>query len=181
MTDELIDIFNAQNNNSKVAKMKSEAHKKGLWHRATHIWLYNSNGDLLLQLRAKEKSLYPDMWDVSVGGHVSAGEEPITSGIRELKEELGLKAREKDLVFFGIRKVNHIYKKINNKEFLYVYLLKYDGDIKKLKLQKEEVQKIKFFSQEELKKDVKNNPHKFLPHGTYWNEIMREVNHITKK
>ena len=90
MADELIDICDENNNLINVQKTKSEAHKNGLWHRASHIWIYNSNGEILLQLRAKEKPLYPDMWDISAAGHISAGEDPITSGLREVKEEIGL-------------------------------------------------------------------------------------------
>ena len=58
MADELIDICDENNNLIDIQKMKSEAHKDGLWHRASHIWIYNSNGEILLQLRAKEKPLY---------------------------------------------------------------------------------------------------------------------------
>ena len=54
MVDELIDIFDENNNALNVQKMKSEAHKLGLWHRASHIWIYNSSGEILLQLRAKK-------------------------------------------------------------------------------------------------------------------------------
>ena len=98
MADELIDICDKNNNHINIQKMKSEAHKDGLWHRASHIWIYNSNGEILLQLRAKEKELYPDMWDISAAGHVSAGEEPIVSGLREVKEELGLKGQIDDFI-----------------------------------------------------------------------------------
>ena len=82
MADELIDICDESNNLTKIQKMKSYAHKAGLWHRTAHIWIYNSKGNILLQLRAKEKLLYPDMWDISAAGHVSAGEDPTTSGLR---------------------------------------------------------------------------------------------------
>jgi len=52
-----------------------------------------------LQLRAKNKKLFPNKWDVSVGGHISAGEEPLTTAVRETKEELGLEISREDLVF----------------------------------------------------------------------------------
>ena len=82
MGDELIDICDEANHLTGVQKMKSEAHKDGLWHRAVHIWLYNSKGEILLQWRAKNKLLYPEMWDISAAGHVSASENPITSGLQ---------------------------------------------------------------------------------------------------
>src|SRR4030042_1576211 len=170
MGDELIDICDESNNLINVQKMKSEAHEKGLWHRATHIWVYNSKGEILLQLRAKGKLLFPDVWDVSVGGHVSAGEDPITSGLREIEEEIGLKAKKEDLEFFQIRKIKAVYKNIKNNEFSYIYFLKFDGDTKKLKVQDEEIQEIKFIPIKKIEEELKTNSKKYLPHGDYWLE-----------
>lgn len=181
MVDELIDICDEANNLVNVQKMKSEAHRDGLWHRTAHIWIYNSNGEILLQLRAKEKLLYPDRWDISAAGHVNAGEDPITSGLREIEEEIGLKVKKEDLQFFKINKVEVIYKKINNKEFCYVYFLKFDGDVKKLKLQDEEVQEIRFLPIKKIEEELKTKPNKYVPHGNYWFEVIKEVKRNLKK
>lgn len=175
MADELIDICDENNNLLGIQKMKSEAHRDGSWHRAAHIWIYNSNGEILLQLRAKEKPLYPDMWDVSAAGHVGAGEDPVISGLREVEEEIGLKLKKEDLNFWMIRKVKAIFKEIKNSEFYYVYFFKFDGDISQLRLQKEEVQKIQFFSINKIKEGLKINPRKHVPHGSYWLEVLEEV------
>ena len=59
MADELIDIYDENNKPLGIQKMKSEAHRDGLWHRASHVWIYNSKGEILLQLRAKNKELWP--------------------------------------------------------------------------------------------------------------------------
>lgn len=175
MADELIDICDENNNLTGVQKMKSEAHRDGLWHRAAHIWIYNSKGDILLQLRAKDKPLYPDMWDVSAAGHVGAGEEVILSGLRELEEEIGLKVEQKDLQFVNIRKVVSVYEDIKNNEFYNVYLLKFDGDIKDLKIQVEELQAIKFLPIEKIKEELRSDTNKFVPHGDYWFEVIDEI------
>lgn len=175
MADELIDICDESNNLTHIRKMKSEAHRDGLWHRAAHVWIYNSKGEILLQLRAKAKLLYPGVWDISAAGHVSSNEDPIVSGLREMQEEIGLKARQEDLQFFNIRKVKTIYKDIKNSEFYYVYFLKFDGDIKKLKLQNIEVQKIQFLPISKIEKGLKINIDKYVPHGDYWFEVINEV------
>jgi len=180
MADELIDICDENNNLINVQKTKSEAHKNGLWHRASHIWIYNSNGEILLQLRAKEKPLYPDMWDISAAGHISAGEDPVTSGLREVEEEIGLKLKKEDLDFWMIRKVKAIFREIINNEFYYVYFFKFDGDINQLKLQKEEVQKIQFLPIDKIEEELKINPEKYVPHGKYWFEVINEVENRLK-
>jgi len=175
MADELVDIYNENNEALGIRKMKSEAHRNGLWHRAAHIWIYNSNKEILLQLRTKNKELYPDMWDISAAGHVSAGEEPLISALREMKEEIGLSVKPDELEFFEIRKVSIVYKEIKNNEFFYVYFLKFDGDIKKLALQKEEVAGIKFFSVDKIKEELRLYPDKYVPHGDYWLDVIEKV------
>jgi len=175
MSDELIDIYDENNNPTGARKMKSEAHCDGLWHRNIHIWIYNSVGEILLQLRAKEKPLYPDVWDVSVAGHVGTGEDLLVSALREVEEEIGLKIKPEDLQFFKIRKINMVYKEIQNNEFAYIYFLKFDGDISQLKLQDEELQAIKFFSVQKIEAELKANPDKFAPCGDYWFEVIEEV------
>jgi len=115
------------------------------------------------------------MWDISVAGHVSAGEDPVASGLRELEEEIGLKVKQEDLQFFKIKKVEAIYKDIKNSEFYYVYFLKFDGDIENLKLQTEEVEEIKLLLVSKLEEELKMNPDKYVPHGDYWFEAIDEV------
>jgi len=182
MPDELIDIVDKNNKKTGRKKLKSEAHKNGWSHRSVHVCIYNSKGELMLQLRAKNKVVFPDVWDISAAGHVGAGEKPPISALREVEEEVGLKIKKTDLEFFKILKEKLNYKDIINNEFYYIYFLKFDGDIKKLKLQKSEVQKIKFFSPEELKKELEKKSNKIIPHQQkYWNGITKEIKKLTKK
>jgi isopentenyl-diphosphate delta-isomerase type 1 len=67
-----------------------EIHKRGLRHRSVHIFIFNSQGDLYLQLRAPHKDQYPEHWDSSAAGHTDPGESPQETAQRELMEELGL-------------------------------------------------------------------------------------------
>ena len=68
---------------------KAEAHRSGAWHRAVHVWILGGDR-ILLQRRALAKENWPGMWDVSVAGHVGAGESAVDAAIREAREELGL-------------------------------------------------------------------------------------------
>ena len=70
---------------------RSVVHSRGLYHRAVHVWLLvPSTGELLLQRRARCKDSWPGALDISCAGHVSAGDAPLPSAVRELAEELGL-------------------------------------------------------------------------------------------
>jgi len=173
MADELIDIVDENNNLTGVQKMKSEAHRDGLWHRAAHIWIYNSKGEILLQLRAKGKSIGSDVWDLSAAGHIGAGEDPTISALRETQEELGLDVKSEDLESYKVIPEKMGAKDIENNEFHYVYLMRYDGDINNLKIQEEELQKIEFVSIDTIGKGLKDNPEKYFPHDmSYWNEML---------
>ena len=52
--------------------------------------IFDHRGRLLIQRRAKEKRLWPEKWDVSAAGGVSAGETTRISAQREVAEELGV-------------------------------------------------------------------------------------------
>ena len=173
--DELIDIYNEKNEDLKIIKMRSEAHEKGLWHRSSHIWVYNDNSEILLQLRSSNKIIFPNRWDVSSAGHIGAGELPLESAIRELQEEIGIIPTDKDIQFYKISKQSSQYGKLLDNEFHYVYFFKFNGDISNLVLQKEEVEDIKFYHTDFLKNELNKNPESFVPHGKYWFDIITEV------
>ncbi len=87
---EKIDVLNEKGELTGEIRTKKEVHELGLWHKSNHVWILNSEGELLLQHRAKNKENYGNAWDISAAGHVSAGESGIESALREIKEELGL-------------------------------------------------------------------------------------------
>ena len=72
--DELIDILDANGNLTNRTAMKSKAHKNGWYHQTVHVWFYTLDGKILLQQRSKNKDVFPLLWDVSVAGHIGAGE-----------------------------------------------------------------------------------------------------------
>ena len=70
---ENLDVLDNQGNKTGEIKSRDEVHKKGLWHRTVHIWIINSNNDILMQLRSPEKKSNPNKWTTSASGHLSAG------------------------------------------------------------------------------------------------------------
>ncbi|GAL87272.1 isopentenyl-diphosphate delta-isomerase [Sporocytophaga myxococcoides] len=69
---------------------KLEAHQKGLLHRAISVFLFNSEGKLLLQQRAKNKYHSGGLWTNTACSHPYPGESTLQAAIRRLKEEMGL-------------------------------------------------------------------------------------------
>eukprot|EP00929_Paragymnodinium_shiwhaense_P119567 TRINITY_DN9146_c0_g1_i1.p1 TRINITY_DN9146_c0_g1~~TRINITY_DN9146_c0_g1_i1.p1 ORF type:complete len:330 (-),score=52.52 TRINITY_DN9146_c0_g1_i1:175-1095(-) len=85
-----------------VAKKRGEVHRDGDWHRSIHIWvLWKKNEasglELLVQQRAATKDTHPNFWDVSVAGHLTAGDRSLPTALREAEEELGLTVAAEDL------------------------------------------------------------------------------------
>ena len=79
---------------------KQEAHRKGLLHRAFSVFIFNSDGEMLLQRRASTKYHSPNLWTNAVCSHPREGETYKEAAIRRLKEELGISTEvEKKFLF----------------------------------------------------------------------------------
>ena len=73
-------------------------HEKAYMHRAVHIMLCNSAGEVFLQRRSHDKDTNPGLWDTSCAGHIDSGESVIVGALRELEEELGIRLSGEALV-----------------------------------------------------------------------------------
>lgn len=91
MSEELFDVVDAEDRVIGVAP-RSEVHARLWWHRAVHIFVRNSRGELLIHRRSALKDQYPRCWTSSASGHLAAGEDYAPAAVRELQEELGLAA-----------------------------------------------------------------------------------------
>src|SRR5262249_54572755 len=69
---------------------RSVVHANHWLHRAVHIFVFNSKGELLVHRRSATKDEAPLKLTSSASGHLSAGEDYATAAVRELEEELGL-------------------------------------------------------------------------------------------
>lgn len=98
---EWIDILTDSGAAAGTRKTKSDVHRDGDWHRAAHLWVVTPEKLVLLQRRAEAKENWPGLWDVSVAGHVSAGESAVDAALREAAEEIGLEVNASDLVPLG--------------------------------------------------------------------------------
>ncbi|WP_299667664.1 NUDIX domain-containing protein [uncultured Polaribacter sp.] len=161
--DELIDILTPEGKPTGKTAFKSEAHQNGWFHATVHIWLFTSDEKILLQKRALSKKVFPGLWDISVAGHIGAGEETLASAIREVSEEIGLNLKEKDLIKIGTRthQVSHA-NGIQDNEFHHVFIAELKVPIEKLTMQTKEVAGLQLFDLSVLK-ETKNLKNILLP------------------
>jgi len=175
----LIDVLDEQGNPTGEAKTKAEIHEQGLWHMAAHIWVYNSNGEVLLQLRAKDKDSFPGLLDISAAGHVDSGETPGEAAVREMEEEIGLSVKPDQLRLITQRNIQQPIKDVGwqNNEIDYVYLYRFDENIKDLSMTDGEVESLEFIPIDKLEKEISDPEQykKYVPHGDYYQLVIDAV------
>jgi isopentenyl-diphosphate delta-isomerase type 1 len=165
--EEYIDLIDEQGNPTGQRKLKSEVHRDGDRHKTVHVWMVNPHGELLIQHRSPQKQNYPDMWDISFAGHISAGEDSLTAVIREGKEELALDVKREQLEYLFTIQAEPV--KLNNGtyidyEFHDIYLLRISDDHPTFKLQPEEVAEVKWIPWKELQQIIESGDASFVPH-----------------
>jgi isopentenyl-diphosphate Delta-isomerase len=69
---------------------KNEAHINNVLHRAFSVFIFNENGEWLLQKRAATKYHSPDLWSNSCCGHPQPGDDTRTAAEKRLSEEMGI-------------------------------------------------------------------------------------------
>lgn len=158
MSKELIDVLDE--NGVKIGEVLSreEIHKKGLWHRAIAVAIVNEKNEILLQQRSDNKEKNAGMWDISVAGHISNGQDALSAASREINEEvsvnLGFNVDIKDFRYMFTYKKQEVFSKdfIENQFYDFFILRKNGIKIEDIKMQESEVKAIKFVDINELTK-----------------------------
>ena len=119
--------------------------------------IINNKKEVLLQRRSPNKKMWPNMWDITAGGHVLSGEFGFQSIIRECKEEIGIILDKRDITFIGCSISTNIKGDIINNHFNEYYIAKKEIDLNSLKLQREEVSEVKWMDKEEIINRIKEN------------------------
>ncbi len=141
---------------------KMEAHQKGLLHRAFSVFLFDNNGNMLLQQRALGKYHSPGLWTNTCCSHPRPGEAVIDAAKRRLMEEMGIVSEVK-MAFSFIYKAS-LDQGLTEHELDYVFVGNYEGVINPNCL---EVSNYLYISKEDLKSKFEANAEDF----TVWFKI----------
>ena len=148
--EELIDVFDENNNSLNYSLSRTKIHEENLWHHHVSVWIMNEKGEILLQQRSFNKKKNPGMYS-KTGGHVDAGEKPLDAAKREVFEEVGLKADNiKELELFKSKNPNEHY-------YTYGYIVFTNLKENEFVIQREEVEQVKYYKIEEIEEQVNNN------------------------
>ena len=151
--DELVDIVDENGNFIKVVT-KQEAHEKGLLHKVVITEVIDSKGRWAMIKPSKGRQ-YAGQYVSPIGGHVSAGEIEIEALKRESEEEFGL--RDFKYEFVGRAVFNRFVIGRQENHFFIVYKIYSDEK----PVINHEIESYKYFTEEELKKELKENPKLF--------------------
>ena len=159
---EYLDIVDENGQPTGEIVDRETAHAKGILHRTSHVWIARKREgkvQILLQKRAKHKSSFPGCYDISSAGHIPAGDSYEVSAMRELEEELGVKADEKELITCGDRKViwDDVFfgKEFHDRQISRVFLLWLDRD--DFTMQESEVDGVLWMDFDECYNGVQND------------------------
>ena len=139
---ELVDLYDENRLPLGKTGERSARRAPGEYRTVVHVCVFDRRGRLLIQQRTPEKFIWPNLWDLSVGGGVDAGETSRRGAEREVREELGV-----SLDLSGLRPSVTVNFDGGFDDF---YILTKDLSIEGLTLQEEEVQAVRWASLEEI-------------------------------
>ena len=123
--------------------------------RVSALWIHNSKGDILLAQRQKNKESNPNKWSAAAAGTNAEGETYESNIYKEAEEEIGLTG----VIFEPRMKIDR-----TDGEFPFFcqwYSCTIDREIDDFRIQQEEVQDLRWWPKEELKKAIQETPELF--------------------
>jgi isopentenyl-diphosphate delta-isomerase len=107
---------------------KMEVHRRGLLHRAFSVFIFDKNGNMLLQQRAACKYHGAHLWTNACCSHPFPGESVEAGAARRLKEELGFQTGIEKIFDFVYR--SEVENNLVEHEFDHVFSGVYEGEMK---------------------------------------------------
>ena len=156
-SEQLILVDESDNELGYLSKQKCHD-GEGILHRAFSLFVFNADGELLLQKRSAEKRLWPLFWSNSCCSHPRKGESMQVATRRRLQEELGFKADLEYIYKFSYRAQFGDHGSEN--ELCSVYLGNTDEDHS---ANASEIEEVRYVSRDALYSELQAMPDEFTP------------------
>jgi isopentenyl-diphosphate delta-isomerase len=138
------------------AMEKMAAHEQAILHRAFSVFIFNKNGDVLMQQRAHSKYHSGGLWTNTCCSHPRPGEEVVAAATRRLQEEMGFTTSLTKVFDFTYKAV--FENGLTEHEFDHVITGQYDGLVD---FNPNEVAAYAFMSVQELEQQIQESPERF--------------------
>ncbi|RYY60402.1 MAG: isopentenyl-diphosphate Delta-isomerase [Chitinophagaceae bacterium] len=151
MSQELV-LVNEQDEQTGTGE-KMKVHREGLLHRAFSVFVFNRDGQMMLQRRSLSKYHSGGLWTNACCSHPAPGEDVESAAGKRLVEEMGFST--------SLQKVfDFVYKAgfgngMTEHEFDHVFVGQYDGPVD---YNREEVMDYCYQSMDELKESIRFKP-----------------------
>jgi len=149
-------------------------HGQGILHRAFSLFVFNANGELLLQQRAEGKRLWPGYWSNTCCSHPRRGETMEMAIHRRLGEELGMQC---EFQFqFKFQYQAQFDDEGAEHELCWVYAGRTDAAPVANRL---EIAALRYVAPDALDSEITANPQYFTPwFRIEWERLRREHAHV---
>lgn len=157
---EYLDVLDENGIRTGESLDRKEVHKRGLWHRAIVVAIVNEKNEILMQQRSANKDKNANLWDVSVAGHLSSGQDSLMAAAREINEEVSINLGQTILIrdfrfMYSFRKEQVFSEEFIERQFYDFFVLRQDHlDVSTITYQESEVQAIKFVNVSELREMI---------------------------
>ena len=175
MKQEMLDVVDEHGMPTGKIVPRERAHREGIPHRTSHVWLLRCREgsiQILLQKRCESKESWPGCYDISSAGHIPAGVDFLPSALRELEEELGVEAPPEAMILCGNRwaRADGFFhgRPFHDREYARVFALWFDQEASDFRLQKEEIDAVRWMELDEALAAVKK---KTIPNCIYPEEL----------
>ena len=139
---EFWDAYNEKSEKIEGIKLvRGEDIPEGYFHIVCDVAVQHIDGTYLLMQRSSNKT-HPNKWELSAGGSLLSGEEPIQGAYRELYEETGI--RPDNIMEIGV------FISYQRKTIYYEYLTIIDIDKDSIVLQEGETQAYRWIDKKAL-------------------------------
>lgn len=144
---EIRDLYNINKEKTNKTIYANEPIPENRYILIQLVLIQNNNGQILIQKRSKQKGGEYAL----TSGHAKTGETPIQGIITEIKEELGIDVTPEELTLIYSQRSDI------NQVFYDLFYLQNNYEISEMKLQKEEVEDVKWLTKKEVETLCSNN------------------------
>lgn len=162
---EILDLYDGRKNKLNKTYIRNDGEPKiGEYKQSVHVWIINNKEKLLIERRSFNMRKNPGKW-AFVGGVPDTGETSLEGAIREVKEELGIELKQRDIELLISLKREH--------DFVDVWIAKDDTELEDIIMQESEVSEVKWVSIDELEKLINNG--EFVPSINLYYELFKKL------